>query len=303
MTEFNRITPNKKPNNVGEHVILPELSYRLMGILFKIHRELGPVHKEKNYQDAIEVALKKEEVHFTREKELMLDYEGEELRGFFVDFIIEDKLILEIKAKRFITHEDKRQTLRYLKASNLPLAIIVNFKRSKLEYLRLINPLVADDYQEERYSGDNSVAFGTIRKKFGQESGKILGIDYGRKHIGLAVTDDSGSMAFPYKTLEVTSRKTLFQYLEKIVEFEGIRRVVVGLPLTLKGVQGAASAEVQKFVCDVEEFLNVPVETVDERFTTAEAKKKNQGKSADEHALAAQLCLEVYLQNEHNNID
>jgi len=129
---------------------------------------------------------------------------------------------------------------------------------------------------------------------------KLLGIDYGRKHIGLALTDEEGRMAFPYKTLEITSRKKLFQDLEKIVEFEGIRKAVVGLPLTLKGAQGAASAEVQKFVCDLEEFLNVPVEVVDERFTTAEAKKKNQGKSADEHALAAQLCLEAYLQNKHS---
>ncbi|MFA4872896.1 MAG: Holliday junction resolvase RuvX [Patescibacteria group bacterium] len=126
---------------------------------------------------------------------------------------------------------------------------------------------------------------------------KILGIDYGRKHVGLAVTDEEGKMAFPYKTLEVTSRKKLFQDLEKIVEFEGILKSVVGLPLTLKGAQGAASSEVQKFVCELEEFLNVPVETVDERFTTAEAKKKNQGKSADEHALAAQLLLDTYLNN------
>lgn len=124
---------------------------------------------------------------------------------------------------------------------------------------------------------------------------KYLGIDFGRKHIGLAVTDDEGTMAFPFKTLAVTGRKQLFDDLEKIVEFEGINKVVVGLPLTLKGEQGAASAEVQKFTCELEEFLNVPVDFMDERLSTQEAKKRGNDTGSDAHALAAQLFLDAYL--------
>ncbi|MEW6611098.1 MAG: Holliday junction resolvase RuvX [Patescibacteria group bacterium] len=124
---------------------------------------------------------------------------------------------------------------------------------------------------------------------------KILGIDYGRKHMGLAMTDEQGRMAFPFKTLEVSGRKKLFDDLERIVEFEGIRKVVVGMPFTLKGVEGAASAEVQKFVCDLEEFLNVPVETVDERFTTADVRKIEGLCEEEEHSVAAQKILDTYL--------
>ncbi|OGL78683.1 hypothetical protein A3J43_03170 [Candidatus Uhrbacteria bacterium RIFCSPHIGHO2_12_FULL_54_23] len=126
---------------------------------------------------------------------------------------------------------------------------------------------------------------------------KILGIDYGRKHIGLAVTDDDGRMAFPFKTIEVISRKQLFDELERIVEFEGIVQVVVGLPLTMRGEEGRAATEVQKFVCDLEEFLNVPVDSVDERLSSAEARKSGTGKKENEHAIAAQKILQAYLES------
>lgn len=126
---------------------------------------------------------------------------------------------------------------------------------------------------------------------------KILGIDYGRKHVGLAVTDDNGTMAFPFKTIDVASRKQLFDDLEKIVEFEGIVQVVVGLPLTMRGAQGTASVEVQKFVTELEEFLNVPVDVIDERLSTAEAKKQASARRGDDHAHAAQLFLDAYVQS------
>ena len=126
---------------------------------------------------------------------------------------------------------------------------------------------------------------------------KILGIDYGRKHIGLAVTDDDGRMAFPFKTIEVISRKQLFDELERIVEFEGIVQVVVGLPLTMRGEEGRAATEAQKFICDLEEFLNVPVDSMDERLSSAEATKAVRQSGGDEHAVAAQKILETYLES------
>jgi len=124
---------------------------------------------------------------------------------------------------------------------------------------------------------------------------KYLGIDYGRKHIGLALTDEEGRMAFPFKTLKVRGRKQLFDELEKIVEYEGVRKVAVGLPLTMRGEKGRTSTEVQKFICELEESLNVPVDFVDERLSSAEARKSGNGKKEDEHAVAAQKILDVYL--------
>lgn len=126
-------------------LVLPDESYKLMGLMFNVQNMLGPVCKEKNYQDAIELAFKKEGIRFEREKELEMPFGNDKLKGFFVDFVVDGKILLEIKAKRFITREDIRQVSRYIKASNLPLAIIVNFKRRKLEYKRIINASFEND--------------------------------------------------------------------------------------------------------------------------------------------------------------
>ena len=121
-------------------LVLPKESYELMGILFEVHNRLGPICKEKNYQDAIELIFKERGIPYEREKEVEIPFGNSTLKGFYVDFVVDNKIILEVKAKRFIKNEDIRQSSRYLKATGLPLVIIVNFKRAKLEYKRVINP-------------------------------------------------------------------------------------------------------------------------------------------------------------------
>ena len=135
------VRPNDKQiKSNGKRIVLKDESYRLMGLLFEVHNKLGPVYKEKNYQDAVEEILKREKVPYEREKEIKLVLENLEVGGFFADFVIDGQILLETKATKFITQEDIRQVLRYLKSANLPLGIIVNFRREKLEYKRLINP-------------------------------------------------------------------------------------------------------------------------------------------------------------------
>jgi GxxExxY protein len=124
--------------NMAE-LVLKDLSYQIMGLLFKVHNQSGPICKERNYQDAIELIFKKERIYYQREKELELPFDGSKLKGFYADFVINNKVILEIKASRFIKNEDICQVSRYIKAARVPLGIIVNFKRNKLEYKRVIN--------------------------------------------------------------------------------------------------------------------------------------------------------------------
>jgi len=124
---------------------------------------------------------------------------------------------------------------------------------------------------------------------------KILGIDYGEKYVGLAVTDDEGGMAFPYRTITVKSPQQLMNDLERIVEYEGVRHIVLGYPLTLRGEEGASSAAVQRFKDALEEFMNVPVTLIDERLSTQAAQRVAHEGGADEHAVAAQKILETYL--------
>lgn len=88
------------------NIIYPDLSYKINGILFKIHNELGKYCNEKQYCDLIEEYLKETKINYEREKILPISFEGETKGRNKVDFLIENKIILEIKAKRIITRED-----------------------------------------------------------------------------------------------------------------------------------------------------------------------------------------------------
>jgi GxxExxY protein len=122
-----------------EKVIYPELSYTLMGILFEVHNKLGTKYQEKHYQKAIEIKLKELNIPYKREEKVTIEFGKEKLGEFYIDFIINDKIILEIKKVWKITQDDVKQVLRYLKATNLKLAIIANFRHKKLEYRRVLN--------------------------------------------------------------------------------------------------------------------------------------------------------------------
>jgi len=120
-------------------IIYPELNYLLMGILFEVHNKLGTKYQEKHYQKAIEIKLKELNVPYKREVKICVNFGNEELGKFFLDFIINDKIILETKMIWKISQDDIKQVLRYLKAANLSLDIIANFKHKSLEFRRVLN--------------------------------------------------------------------------------------------------------------------------------------------------------------------
>lgn len=121
-----------------EDLLYPELSYTLFGILFEIHNKLGTNYQEKHYQKAFEIKLKKLQIPYQKEAKVDVEFDKEKLGKFFIDFIIDNKIILEFKKVWKISNNDIKQVLRYLDATNLKLAIIVNFKYKKLEYRRVV---------------------------------------------------------------------------------------------------------------------------------------------------------------------
>lgn len=121
---------------ISANLFYPELSYKITGILFKIHNRLGRYCKEKQYQDALAEMLSKERVPFEREKKLPI---SEQVGGNQVDFSIEDKILIECKAKPVVTKEDYYQVLRYLKASGKHLCLLVNFRNQYLRPKRIVN--------------------------------------------------------------------------------------------------------------------------------------------------------------------
>jgi GxxExxY protein len=122
-------------------LVYPELSYKIVGILFEVHNKLGGGYQEKSYQKAIEVLLNRDGVMFHRELKADLVFENEKIDIFFLDFLIEDKIVLELKAKPSFTSEDYRQVRTYLKVNNLRLGILANFRGERISYKRILNPV------------------------------------------------------------------------------------------------------------------------------------------------------------------
>lgn len=134
--------------NEYKRIIYPQLSYKVMGILFKVHNKLGSSYQEKYYQRAIAKELQTQQISFEREKQIKLTYEAEKIGDYFLDFIIDEKIVLEIKAVPFIRKEWTNQVIAYLVATDLPLAIIANFRTTKLTYKRIVNPNLGDKHAD-----------------------------------------------------------------------------------------------------------------------------------------------------------
>ncbi len=122
-----------------EKVLHPELSYKICGLLYSIHNELGPERNEMSYADALEQKLNQENISYEREKSLPASFQGERLRRNVPDFIIQGIIIIDLKAKRAVTKEDYFQMKRYLASSGIKLGIIANFRQKYLYPKRILH--------------------------------------------------------------------------------------------------------------------------------------------------------------------
>ena len=124
---------------------------------------------------------------------------------------------------------------------------------------------------------------------------RVLALDYGAARTGVAVSDATGTIARPLGIVERAARETGLAEVRALVQEHDAERVVVGMPLTLRGTHGAQAIETDAFVEALRATVRVPVETYDERFTTALAARG--GGDSDEDARAAAHLLESYLQS------
>lgn len=112
--------------------------------MFKIHNQLGRFRTENDYGDAIEAELRNKKLIYEREKRLPASFAGEKEGRHRVDFFIEDKIILEIKTKRFLTREDYYQIRRYLSVLRIKLGLLVNIQSEYLKIKRVINSEISE---------------------------------------------------------------------------------------------------------------------------------------------------------------
>ncbi|WP_299383918.1 GxxExxY protein [uncultured Lacinutrix sp.] len=116
-----------------------EDTYKIIGLCMQVHKELGKGFSEVVYGDALEIELTDNNVNFSRETTFNISYKGNILpHKYKADFIIDHKIVLEIKAISTLTDSHIKQTLNYLAASKLKLGLLINFGEDSLKYRRVI---------------------------------------------------------------------------------------------------------------------------------------------------------------------
>ena len=119
-------------------IIEKELCYYITGLCFKVQKKLGRFCREIQYSNELEGLLKTDNIQYLREF-VISNLKPDSPKGNKVDFIVKQKVLIDLKAKNFITKEDYFQMQRYLQASGLEIGLIVNFRESHLKPKRVLN--------------------------------------------------------------------------------------------------------------------------------------------------------------------
>ncbi|WP_027721504.1 Holliday junction resolvase RuvX [Maridesulfovibrio zosterae] len=131
---------------------------------------------------------------------------------------------------------------------------------------------------------------------------KALGIDFGTKRIGLAITDPEKMFSFPLKVMQKTTRDAMFSELIEIIENEKVGEIIIGLPLSLDGEDTLTTRQVRNFAASLERRVDLPIHLVDERLSSIAAEEelkesglwdKKRKKNLDSQA--AKIILETWL--------
>jgi len=122
-----------------QDLIYPELSYKLVGLAYNVFNELGHGHLEKIYQKAYAKELKEAGIVFKEQAPYQVIYKEEVIGNNYLDFLIEEKVIIELKRSDFYSKKYIDQVSNYIKVSNLKLAILINFTTNGVRIKRIVN--------------------------------------------------------------------------------------------------------------------------------------------------------------------
>ena len=122
-----------------EKIIYKDLSYQIMGIIFEVYNELGYGYQEKYYEKAIAKSFDEKEINCKRQVSYKVKFKEEFIGIQYLDFLIDDKIVLELKKGNYFPKRNIEQVKRYLNVTNKQLAILVNFTSTNVKSLRILN--------------------------------------------------------------------------------------------------------------------------------------------------------------------
>lgn len=121
-----------------DRLLYEDLSYKVKGCFYEVYNELGPGHKEQIYHEALKILFKEIKIDFVEEKRINVKFKGMEIGIYKPDFIIAEKIIVEIKSVLSMPNVFEKQLYYYLKSSNYKVGYLVNFGSDKIDIRRRI---------------------------------------------------------------------------------------------------------------------------------------------------------------------
>lgn len=119
-------------------IVHKDLSYKIIGLAMEVHSRLGYGFLEKVYENALMLLLRREGIDARQQHPIKVHFENEIVGEYVADILVDERIILEINALDYISEVHRAQALNYLRATELRLAIILNFRKKKLQYERLV---------------------------------------------------------------------------------------------------------------------------------------------------------------------
>ena len=116
-----------------------ELTHKIIGCAMKVHSTLGSGFQEVIYQRALDIEMSKQRLIFAREMEMTIFYEGIDIGTRRVDFFVDDKIMVELKAVSVLNDAHLAQAINYPEAYNMPIGLLINFGSKSMEYKRVYN--------------------------------------------------------------------------------------------------------------------------------------------------------------------
>lgn len=129
---------------------------------------------------------------------------------------------------------------------------------------------------------------------------RILALDYGDEHIGVAISDEYQKIALIHGVWSHWKKMQVKEEIQKLIKQENIGRILVGLPLNLRGEKTEQTHKTEAFMCWLSKHISIPIDSLDERLTTRSAHARGfRSKIEKEDAVAAQILLQDYLEKNH----
>lgn len=122
----------------GKDLLYKDLAYKVVGCFYEVYNTLGPAHKEQIYHKALSLEFKSEGISFTNNKQMEVKYKGQKIGIYTPDFVVDNKIVIEIKSLLQIPKVFEKQLYYYLRGSTYKLGYLVNFGSDKIDIRRRI---------------------------------------------------------------------------------------------------------------------------------------------------------------------